>query len=202
MVAITVILAAVIGAFVLEIGDQQETAPNTSFSTNEQVITHSAEGNLANAPSNFTQVEFTQAGGDNLDIQQFEVTVNGNENVWGIECIDCGAVNAQHFNAERAEPAPDFRQTLGSNEQVQFKAGQTMDIILSEGIADDDVEAGQVYDISYGAFDVIWFHTPNDFDTHELEAGDSVTVVWEAESGGKTQSIHNYDVQTSSPTEV
>jgi flagellin-like protein len=38
MVAITVILAAVIGAFVLEIGNQQETAPSTSFDSEQQVV--------------------------------------------------------------------------------------------------------------------------------------------------------------------
>jgi FlaG/FlaF family flagellin (archaellin) len=36
IITITVILAAVIGAFVLEIGDQQETAPTNRFSAEGQ----------------------------------------------------------------------------------------------------------------------------------------------------------------------
>ncbi len=55
MVAITVILAAVIGAFVLELGNQpQETTPNAQFS-----FDHS-DGNLT----------ITHEGGDGVDAEQ------------------------------------------------------------------------------------------------------------------------------------
>ncbi len=70
MVAITVILAAVIGAFVLGLGDQvQETSPNAQIS-----ITNATEGGDA--------VTFAHNGGDSFSDQntnELRVTVNGAE---------------------------------------------------------------------------------------------------------------------------
>jgi len=65
MVAITVILAAVIGAFVLGLGDQvSNNAPSASFefnfnSTNDVTITH--------------------GGGDNIPVSTLTVTVDGDD---------------------------------------------------------------------------------------------------------------------------
>ncbi len=64
MVAITVILAAVIGAFVLGLGDQvSNNAPSASFS-------YDFDGN--------TNVTITHDGGDSIDTSQLIVTVDGN----------------------------------------------------------------------------------------------------------------------------
>jgi len=64
MVAITVILAAVIGAFVLGLGDQaSSSAPQASFDYN-------FEGD--------TNVTITHGGGDNIDNSTISVTVDGN----------------------------------------------------------------------------------------------------------------------------
>ena len=62
MVAITVILAAVIGAFVLGLGDQaSESAPQASFD-------YSFDGNDA--------VNISHGGGDNIDSTNIEVTID------------------------------------------------------------------------------------------------------------------------------
>jgi flagellin-like protein len=82
MVAITVILAAVIGAFVLEIGDQQETAPNTSFDTEQ------ADYQLQNRNSpivNLTQVEITHSGGAVLDRDSVTLKVDGNSSTYDFQ---------------------------------------------------------------------------------------------------------------------
>jgi flagellin-like protein len=78
MVAITVILAAVIGAFVLEIGDQQETAPSSSFDTSQYDYTYDIKGNPPNIGPNMTIAEFTHAGGEVVDRTQVQSKVNGN----------------------------------------------------------------------------------------------------------------------------
>ena len=71
MVAITVILAAVIGTFVLGLGDQvQETAPNAQISITN--ITHDG--------TDVTSVTFVHNGGDSFtadNTQQLRVTVGG-----------------------------------------------------------------------------------------------------------------------------
>jgi hypothetical protein len=207
MVAITVILAAVIGAFVLEIGDQQETAPSTSFDSEEQVINYGNTGSSGNTKRqlNVTQVEFSHAGGDVLDVAQFEVVVNGNSSVWGIQCFDCAARGANDQNLEQAEPAPDFRPALGSNEQVDFKSGQTMDVVAYEG-PNDEYVPNERY--RFWAFDPPGSERPQvdqipksglGVPATQLMSDDRVNVVWTASSGGKTQTLFKYSVQQNSP---
>lgn len=66
MVAITVILAAVIGAFVLNIGGSQDTAPTASFDFE----------NSSNADS----VNITMESGEKINTETISVTWDGGEN--------------------------------------------------------------------------------------------------------------------------
>jgi flagellin-like protein len=215
MVAITVILAAVIGAFVLEIGDQQETAPNTSFTSDEKVTFqtgYTAPGRGIFRTYNVTEVFLNHNGGDNIDVTQFDVVVNGNSSAWGIQEQDTYGTNRR----ERAQPTPDIRQTLGSNQQVQFSSGQSLPVVAYEGWADDNVKK-----TAYG-FLVTPYHTDPCGDSADVEPephlkieenfdfsrkapapilaqGDAVDIVWNAESGGKSQKMFSYTVQNSIP---
>jgi FlaG/FlaF family flagellin (archaellin) len=63
MVAITVILAAVIGTFVLGLGDSVESAPQASFNFDYD--------------SSNEKVTFTHRGGDTIDTNATELRVNG-----------------------------------------------------------------------------------------------------------------------------
>ena len=80
MVAITVILAAVIGAFVIGIGDDQEVQPTASFNfdfdtdTNEVVVRHSQGDSIQSPDSLFVSVDGNRAewsGGDFVDTSTF-----------------------------------------------------------------------------------------------------------------------------------
>jgi flagellin-like protein len=71
MVAITVILAAVIGTFVLGLGDQvQETAPNTQFSFDYD------QSGGAESPSfgDDGDLQMTHDGGDSIEASNLRVT--------------------------------------------------------------------------------------------------------------------------------
>jgi flagellin-like protein len=69
MVAITVILAAVIGTFVLGLGDQlQDTSPTTSLSFDQ-------------AAGNDEQIEVAHDGGDSLDTDRISFTFDGTEDL-------------------------------------------------------------------------------------------------------------------------
>ena len=63
MVAITVILAAVIGSFVLSIGGQQEAAPQVSLSLAEN--------------SNDNKFDIQHRGGDRLQYEDIDIVVDG-----------------------------------------------------------------------------------------------------------------------------
>ena len=65
MVAITVILAAVIGTFVLGLGDQvQTTAPNTQMTADYE-------------PGDEDALTFTHDGGDSLDSENVNISASG-----------------------------------------------------------------------------------------------------------------------------
>lgn len=69
MVAITVILAAVIGAFVLGLGDQvQQTSPSASFSFDWD--------------SGEPELTITHEGGQSIPTDQLYVVYNGEEEEW------------------------------------------------------------------------------------------------------------------------
>jgi len=78
MVAITVILAAVIGAFVLDIGGSQEKVPQASwdFSQSNETFTDSDS-----TSAELRVVEVEHAGGDSISDERLSVNVNGNEGI-------------------------------------------------------------------------------------------------------------------------
>ncbi len=84
MVAITVILAAVIGTFVLGLGDQvQSTTPQASFGFDQSTTEIDGE--------DFTSVTVTHETGDTIDAADLSLKVNG-ETAYGVD--DTGNVQA------------------------------------------------------------------------------------------------------------
>ncbi|WP_435094470.1 type IV pilin [Halorubrum sp. N11] len=70
MVAITVILAAVIGTFVLGLGDQlNDTAPQASFTVDDVSMNSTATDDV--------NVSITKTGGQDLDPSQITVSIDG-----------------------------------------------------------------------------------------------------------------------------
>jgi hypothetical protein len=222
MVAITVILAAVIGAFVLEIGDQQETAPNTSFESeqrtaflSDQFGNNGCGGGWKNQDCiNATVVDISHAGGETLDVTQNDATVAGNDSVWGI--TDMSGAEARDQDIPLG-PTPDIRPSLGSNEPVEFSSGESMNVLLHGGgpvpetegwgsnpPSDENLEAGDYTGSvvsergGWGAY-VLKMSGPrcdcHILDEMVLQQGDTVNIVWTASSGGKTQTLFKYTVQ-------
>jgi hypothetical protein len=248
MVAITVILAAVIGAFVLEIGDQQETAPNTSFTTEEQTVFFQTPEDPAGYEdkANLTEVSFTHSGGDVIGLENFQIKTNGYP----------GAVGPKRGSEETYADAnsyvpvvnhPNQVPAAGTNEQVGFTSGESMAVwgfgdrtgkewletrwaaypgqpgaaevqpLLAVGyghlhngeacyatLYDDNDD----YSDEEGAF-FPWEvkeNNPRDgcvgTNTNYLLQNDELSVVWEASSGGKTQVLSRYTVQSSQPDGV
>ncbi|NHN46963.1 type IV pilin [Halostella sp. JP-L12] len=79
MVAITVILAAVIGAFVLDLGGSQEAAPQVSFNIDQGNDTlpndHLGDGTGNNGTET---VQVAHESGDTLEESLIDLSVNGN----------------------------------------------------------------------------------------------------------------------------
>jgi flagellin-like protein len=225
MVAITVILAAVIGAFVLEIGDQQETAPNTSFETAEMsgmVLNERLSYTPPRTPPNdkwkdinLTEVEFTHAGGDVLDRSDLNLKVNGNESVYGAYAL------YQSANRPRNQLYPAVKETIGSEAPLRKPPdwnGQRSEQIASGELFWASAYGGVSYKAAYTCLrneggERIQFREWKGYEDWEYSAagmpgsskclwdvnfpqtGDDMSLVWEASSGGKTQTLFKYTVQ-------
>jgi FlaG/FlaF family flagellin (archaellin) len=149
MVAITVILAAVIGAFVLEIGNQGETAPATSFESDEQVRTFKGIGPKVTVPlcdgngceTNLTQVDITHAGGDTIAITQLELKVDGNESVYGdpqgAETYDNSGFTGSADPT--LVPQPNILESRGTNDPVSFESGESLEAVGFGGLKPEHI---------------------------------------------------------------
>jgi flagellin-like protein len=220
MVAITVILAAVIGAFVLEIGDQQETAPTASFTFDQEVRYY----NDSTDNTNLTTLEVSHAGGQTIDISQLNVKVDGNTSVWGPNGNEFRPGGTTTYDpVDEYRPQPDHFEDVTSNEPVTVASGDVWTINAYRGWSDEAVKnrwkigpfGGQYYEgaKAYGApgcessdstaylanpsVDLVTDFTKG-YDhtcTDRLSTDDDVHLVWHASSGGKTQTLTKYVVQ-------
>ena len=117
MVAITVILAAVIGTFVLGLGDQVESAPQASF-----------DFDTDDDPDD---IDDTQLGGDDVEAEGVvEITHRGGDN------IDLNTVDFRVSNFEEVDDVNDDDEFVVEDVGDQFQAGDTIRI----GFADDGGE--------------------------------------------------------------
>jgi FlaG/FlaF family flagellin (archaellin) len=225
MVAITVILAAVIGAFVLEIGNQQETAPNSSFSHDQDVRFYED----STGDTNLTTIDVTHAGGETMGISRLNINVEGNGSAWGPTGDQFVAYGSP---VDIYRPQPDHFEAVTTNDPVTVSSGDVWTINAYHGWSDASVKnkwakgpfGGQYYEGSSGP----WGSAPGcessdskamledpsvnlatnslkpplrDTCTDRLEAGDEVRLVWHSSSGGKTQTLTKYTVrQDGSPS--
>jgi FlaG/FlaF family flagellin (archaellin) len=208
MVAITVILAAVIGAFVLEIGDQQETAPSTSFDSGQETRFFECGG--CSATANFTTVTINHAGGSTIDESQVDLSINGNTSVYDI---------VDHNNGQKDRVIPINYQS--PTENAEWKSGQSKRSVayaksdpagdwysyaraLDDGGPSPSKSADPLYykghdDATIKVFDWAsgdeWNAATHGPPTDADDGPDTIRVVWEASSGGKTQTLFRYSVQ-------
>ena len=132
MVAITVILAAVIGTFVLGLGDQVESAPQASFNFDvdddvdfdDDDVFDEVDGDEVDGV-----VEITHRGGDNIDLNTVDFRVSGEVDfsVEDIESDQFQAGDTIRIGFENDEPN-------GETVNIVFTSGDRQDIIGSFNI--------------------------------------------------------------------
>jgi flagellin-like protein len=176
MVAITVILSAVIGSFVLLIGDQSEAAPAASFETSQGERYYDSNfhpgDDVGGGPlddrmrsndcdANLTTVTITHMGGDTLDISNTNLLIEGNGSAWKAEDRSVGPVCSGVD--DRGIPQPNLLKTLGRNSPVPITAGTEWAVIGSgdgepdirgyEVQADHNLKSSHDYEIEFGTTD-------------------------------------------------
>jgi flagellin-like protein len=108
MVAITVILAAVIGTFVLGLGDQvSNTSPSASFSFDFE-SGNTGNCDLTSSGSTSGALTVTHDGGDKITASQLTISTDGGSDTWNT----CASTAVSEVTAgNQATPTVDSDQT-------------------------------------------------------------------------------------------
>jgi len=168
MVAITVILAAVIGSFVLGMGDQlQETNPqaNFGFDTTTETVD---EGER-------TAVTITHETGDAISSDNLNILVNGEE------------AYTESASTED-DVAPTFTSEVSAGSSVTIVAATNEEVNPSEDVyvndTDGDLGISTDGDMADG---------PEVTDVG-LGGGDTIRVVWNSDSGGSSSTLGKFTI--------
>lgn len=176
MVAITIILASMIGVFVLGLGDQvQQRRPQAQFGFDQQQKTIDDTA----SSETYTTVTVSHESGDTVSESNLQLTVN----------------------SDTAYGATD---DTGTNDQVtQLWAGSgdvsagTSVTIFSASTNDTDFSSNNYYyevDTGHDRLDLMEDGSP--FDTSVgLSSGDTVRVIYDDPESDKTATLGKYEVQ-------
>ncbi|MDX1745773.1 MAG: type IV pilin N-terminal domain-containing protein [Halobacteriales archaeon] len=130
MVAITVILAAVIGTFVLDLGKNVgQTGPTASLTVEDADFDWPATSS-----TNESIIDITHQGGDELEGQNLKIIVRNNSDNVNIATWDAGT-----RSSSVAGGLQDYSFQLNSGTMVQSDTVTTGDVITLKG---DDSMAG------------------------------------------------------------
>jgi flagellin-like protein len=203
MVAITVILAAVIGAFVLEIGDRQETAPNTSFDSEQATKTYKYSGN--DPPESWRRLALSHAGGEDLDFSQLSVSVEGNASTYSVVQTSTAGLSDQ---ADILPTVPRRNPVIGSEtiscelaERCEWSSGSSVYVVFYGKVApstafEQNKNAIAAWAVTKNMTSVRWNCGPGcGYTLPNIQPEDTTRVVWESSSGGKSQTLYRYTVQ-------
>jgi len=174
MVAITVILAAVIGTFVLGLGDQlQETSPQASFGfdTGSSEITDKSGGSTTSV----TTIAVTHESGDSISASNLQVQVNGER-----AYTASGDTVEDTFSGEVA--AGSSVTIVGSTNNENVDIGN--DVFRYDDITGDGDPAG--------ALDINSSSTATRVNDVGIKSGDTVRVVWTSESGEQSSTLGKF----------
>jgi flagellin-like protein len=171
MVAITVILAAVIGTFVLGLGDQvQDSAPNANFQFEYSDVVLD-EGDDGTNPVDLKQIEISHNGGEDVDGDNLDILVGGDP-AYGIDDLKA-------TDAGATVPFDGTKLSTGSSDTVSWVNTGSATVDSSTDVSESS--SG----ITSGTGSVT---------AEALSQGESVRVVWKSPSGGSSQTIGESEV--------
>jgi len=177
MVAITVILAAVIGSFVLGLGDQlQNTTPQAQFGFDQSSQEYIDSGSPGDTMTAIT-VTITHENGDSIDEGNLDVTVNGDP-----------AYDVQTTGDDAADENVKTVWADGGS----VTAGSSVRIALFDTNGPDGTPSDFSTDsATVGINSDNW--APSD--AEKIEAGDTVRLIYDSPDSDSSSTLAKYEVQ-------
>jgi len=170
MVAITVILAAVIGAFVLDIGGSQESPPQVNWDWSQE----SSEFDDGTNTANLISATVEHGGGDNADATQLSASLGGTpaygvtENGGGTDEVELLFDGDTLSTSDTNRVVFATSTSVSSGDTVTYDNGESGKDLAVNGVSDTDIQ--------------------------EVESGDTIEVVWESSDGSQSQVVADYEV--------
>jgi len=178
MVAITVILAAVIGTFVLGLGDQvQNTTPTASLGFDQSTVSGDDSG-TDTTPIEITTVTITHESGNTLDSANIEVTANGHPTYDITAAVDNSADSAasESWGADTEISAGDsYRVALYDSSSDGSALSDGTDLTYSDEGTDPTVS------------------TPAEGNL--LSSGDTIRIIYDSPDSDSTSTLGKFEVQ-------
>jgi len=140
MVAITVILAAVIGAFVLDLGGSQEKAPQVSWSFDYDDNGNGYAGTEAEAstPDPDDSVTISHDGGDDVDNSTLTFSINSTD-LGSTDDIEAGS----SFDTWSAGKSLTISEPGSTNDDNVIGSGDSVQIIWQSSSGDSSSVIGE-----------------------------------------------------------
>jgi len=191
MVAITVILAAVIGTFVLGLGDQvQQSQPTASFGFDQGTTDVTAYDSTAtgdNETLTVTSVTITHESGDTIEANNLKVTVGGDAayTAQGDADGDAGDAGAE-------EVGGTFSGDVSAGSSITIVAASDASGITTGGTSSDShftSDGTSTLDIDVDA------DTTNVDTGVSLSEGDTVRVIYDNPNSDKSSTLAKKEVQ-------
>jgi len=186
MVAITVILAAVIGTFVLGLGDQvQQQTPQAQFGFDQSTVEIGVYNYTAGGPETLevTAVTITHETGDSISSDNIQVTVDGETAYTSAGESDVTDVDGvgDTFTSELSAGSSVTIIAHSNDEQIETgtASGDSIYGIDSDGVLDIDRDGGGGTDVT----DV------------GLSEGETVRVIYSNPDSDKSSTLAKKEVQ-------
>jgi FlaG/FlaF family flagellin (archaellin) len=181
MVAITVILASVVGAFVLDIGgDLSEAPPTAQFSAEQENVSYI---DYWGQKKSYRIVNITHTGGDAVDAENIHVTVAGKR---AYDVV--GDTNRR----SRIKPEPIW------NDANQITAGDTVSVYTRTEYFTDNPNKSPTnhhYDLGNPYYDIQIKRINGGLveDYAGIKTGEMIRIIYES-SDGNSQILYEYEI--------
>jgi flagellin-like protein len=193
MVAITVILSAVIGSFVLNIGDKlNEAPPQASFEVevNDNYI---GNGNpsttFGDEKTKYTVLNITHAGGEAIQIERLRFTFQG-ERTWVRDQSTWTTHTGDNHWRDAVPP--------GHNVGNEFNAGETISLHWATDKYDYDDYTSSGFRFAYNRGTTRVAYDGQKIDNTHLGSGGTLRVVYTS-SGGGGQVLYDEPIPKTNP---
>jgi FlaG/FlaF family flagellin (archaellin) len=196
MVAITVILSAVIGTFVLDIGSSlSESPPRASFEIEQEEI-NMPERTGGGAHTPMPVVNITHTGGEPIEQENIEIYVQGNRAVGNTFNETSQYYGSTHGAPSYYHPRPAFAGW------TTIDAGTTFTLTHAHGILNDNNlrSSKPAYETGYNRPTGVYNMDGTNYNKGDLTLmnGGTLRVVWD--SGDGTSQVL-YETELNDPTD-